>query len=206
MAIISQPQLLVNKSMNMKTNIKTTILFSFFISFLSCKAQTTLPLNTSLKDIPANSYLKDLNNELNSYTGIFQGNFQGKSITLYISKIENKLQKSSQKIYYSDILDIKYIVKNSSGVVLQDTKNNNIPSINLYSIGTKPYNNSAIFFYSGTNCNVGWGKIILKKISSTQISWEYKPNDIILDNSKCPSGTDINIYLPETKDLIFTKQ
>lgn len=191
----------------MKTiNIKATILLSLFISLLSCKAQTTLPLNTSLNDIPANSYLKDLNNELNSYTGIFQGDYQGKGITLYITKIEKKLQKSSQKIYYSDVLDIKYVVKNSSGVVLQDTMNNNIPSINLYSIGTKPYDNSAIFFYSGTNCRVGWGKIILKKISSTQLSWEYRPSDIILDDSKCPQGTDINIYLPETKDLIFTKQ
>ncbi|RLJ30843.1 hypothetical protein CLU97_0239 [Chryseobacterium sp. 7] len=191
----------------MKTiNINTTILFCLLISFLSCKAQTTLPLNTSLNEIPANSYLKDLNNELNSYTGAFQANFQGKNIILYITKIENKVQKSSQKTYYSDILDIKYIIKNSSGIVLQDTKNNNIPSINLYSIGTKPYDNSAIFFYSGTNCRVGWGKIILKKINSTQLSWEYRPNDIILDNSKCPQGTDINIYLPETKDLIFTKQ
>ncbi|MCJ7933134.1 MAG: hypothetical protein MUW56_05730 [Chryseobacterium sp.] len=184
---------------------KWVIISAVFVVFF-CKAQTTLPLNTSLKDIPANSYLKDLNNELNSYTGVFQGNFQGKNIILYITKIENKLQKSSQKTYYSDVLDIKYVVKNSSGVVLQDTKNNNIPSINLYSIGTKSYDNSAIFFYSGTNCGVGWGKIILKKINSTQLSWEYKPNDIILDDSKCPPGTDINIYLPETKDLIFTKQ
>ncbi|MDR4955266.1 hypothetical protein REB14_24055 [Chryseobacterium sp. ES2] len=190
----------------MKTNIKKTIFFSLFLCFLSCKAQTILPLNTSLKDIPANSYLKDLNSELNSYTGVFQGNFQGKNIILYITKSEKKLQKSSQKNYYSDVLDIKYVVKNSSGVVLQDTKNNNIPSINLYSIGTKSYDNSTIFFYSGTNCRVGWGKIILKKISSTQISWEYRPNDIILDDSKCPPGTDINIYLPETKGLIFTKQ
>ncbi|KMQ68685.1 hypothetical protein ACM39_05155 [Chryseobacterium sp. FH2] len=173
---------------------------------LFCKAQQIFPLNTALNDIPANAYIKDSNNELAPYTGIFRANFQGKDITLYITKIENKLQKSSQKNYYSDVLDIKYIVKNSSGIVLQDTKNNNISQIDLFSIGTKPYDNSAIFFYSGTNCSVGWGKIILKKINATQLSWEYRPNDIILDSSKCPSGTDINIYLPETKGLIFTKQ
>lgn len=33
-----------------------------------------------------------------------------------------------------DALVIKYIVKNSSGAILQDTQNNNIPNIELYSI------------------------------------------------------------------------
>ncbi|MCE4067630.1 hypothetical protein LXM63_21255 [Chryseobacterium gleum] len=187
------------------TNIKTIILFSFFISFLSCKAQI-LPLNTSMTDIPLNAHVKDTNNELTPYIGIYRANFQGKEITLYITKEEDKLTKRLQKNFYRDALVIKYIVKNSTGIILQDTKNNNIPDIELYSIGTKPYQNSVIMSYSGTNCGVGWGKIIIKKINSTQLSWEYRPNDIILDSSKCPSGTDINIYLPETKDLIFTKQ
>ncbi|MDC8106721.1 MULTISPECIES: DUF6705 family protein [Chryseobacterium] len=185
-------------------NLKTVILFIFFIGVFSCKSQA-LPLNTDLKDIPANAYLKDTNNELPPYIGTYKANFQGKEITLYITKVEKKLQKSSKK-FYSDILDIKYIVKNSSGVILQDTKSNSTSKIELYSIGIKSYNNSIIFFYSGTNCRVGWGKIILTKINSTQLSWEYKPNDIILDDSKCAQGTDINIYLPETKGLIFTKQ
>ncbi|SHL68457.1 DUF6705 family protein [Chryseobacterium polytrichastri] len=190
----------------MKTiNFKTIILFSLFISFFSCKAQT-LPLNTALKDTPANAYKKDLSNELPPYAGVYKGVFDGKEITLYITIVENVLQKSSQKNYYSDVLDIQYIVKNSSGTTLQDTKNNSNSQIKLYSIKTRPDINSIIFFYSGTNCRVGWGEVVLKKINSTQISWEYRPNDIILDSSKCPQGTDINIYLPETKDLIFTKQ
>ncbi|HCM34049.1 DUF6705 family protein [Chryseobacterium sp.] len=185
--------------------MKTIILFSFFISFLSCKAQT-LPLNTALNDTPANSFKKDLGNELPSYAGVYKAIFNGKEITLYITKVENVLQKSSRKNYYSDVLDIQYIVKNPTGVILQDTKNNSNSQIKLYSIKTRPDINSIIFFYSGTNCRVGWGEVVLKKINSTQISWEYRPNDIILDDSKCPPSTDINIYLPETKDLIFTKQ
>ncbi|MBP1166673.1 MULTISPECIES: hypothetical protein [unclassified Chryseobacterium] len=189
----------------MKTNIKATILFSFFISLLSCKAQI-LPLNTSITDIPLNSHVKDTNNELTPYIGIYRTNFQGNEITLYITKEESKLMDYGNQKFYRDALVIKYIVKNSTGTILQDTKNNNIPNIELYSIGTKSYQNSVIMSYSGTNCGVGWGKIILKKINSTQLSWEYRPNDIILDDSKCPPGTDINIYLPETKGLIFTKQ
>ncbi|AKK72126.1 DUF6705 family protein [Chryseobacterium gallinarum] len=187
-------------------NTKTKILFFLFtISVFSCKAQQ-LPLNTSLKNIPMNAYVKDLNNELYQYTGAYKTNFQGKEIILHITKEENKLMDYGDQKFYRDALVIKYIVKNSSGTVLQDTKNNATSKIDFFSIGTKPDQNKITFSYSGTNCNVGWGKIILKKINDTQISWEYRPNDIILDDSKCPPGTDINIYLPETKDLIFTKQ
>ena len=185
--------------------MRDLILFLGFFAMLFGNAQT-LPLNTSLNDIPANAHLKDLNNELAPYVGTYKANFQDKEVTLYITKVEDKLEKSSQKNYFLDALVIKYVVKNSSGTILQDTQFNNVPKIELYSIGTRPYNNSVILFYSGTNCRIGWGKVILKKISSSKISWEYRPNDIILDDATCPLGTYINIYLPETKDLIFTKQ
>ncbi|WP_370897909.1 DUF6705 family protein [Chryseobacterium gossypii] len=194
----------------MKTiNIKTTILFCLFISFLSCKAQE-YPLNSSYMKLSDNSYLKDLNNELPPYVGTYKANFEGNEITLFISLQNHKFFDLKVKKYYQDVLSIKYIVKNSSGVVLQDTQNMNFPAnqlrFTIYSTKTRPSQNTVIFYYGGTNCGVGWGDIYLKKINSTQLSWEYKPNDIILDNSKCPPGTDINIYLPETKDLIFTKQ
>ena len=76
----------------------------------------------------------------------------------------------------------------------------------IYSIMTRPTLNIISFTYGGTNCGVGWGDIYLKKLNSTQISWEYIPDSTIIDSSKCPPGTDTTIYLPEAKDLIFTKQ
>lgn len=181
-----------------------SLLCVFLITIL-CKSQV-LPLRTSLKDIPANAYVKDLYNEFAPYVGMYTTTYQGNNITLYITMVENKLEKSSQKTYYLDVLDIKYIVKNASGNILQDTQNNNLPKIHLYSMGTRPYENSIHFFFSGTNCRAGWGKVILKKIDATEISWEYIPNSTIIDSAQCPPGTDTTIYLPETKDLIFTKQ
>ncbi|WP_299177680.1 DUF6705 family protein [uncultured Chryseobacterium sp.] len=187
--------------------ILTKILFALtvIISLISCKAQN-LPLNTAFSTIPEGAYLKDTNNELNPYVGVYKANFNGNEITLFITKQENKLEQSSLKNYYMDALIVNYIVKNSSGIILQDTQNNNIYNIKLYSIGTRPSQNAIHLAYSGTNCNVGWGKIILKKINSNQISWEYKPNDITTTAAKCPPTLDTTIYLPETKDLIFTKQ
>ncbi len=193
-----------NKNYTKMKNLKNIILLSFFTLIVCCKAQ--LPLNTGLLNIPPNSYVKDLNNELNPYEGTYKANFQGNEISLYIIKEENRLVDRINKKFYRDALNVKYIVKNSSGSILQDTKNNTSSQIELYSIGIRSVDNSVILSYTGTNCGVGWGKVLVKKINANQLSWDYQPNDIIIDSNRCPAGTDINIYLPETKDLIFTKQ
>ena len=171
---------------------------------MSCKSQN-LPINTALSEIPPGAHLKDTNNDFIPFIGTYKADFNGMEITLFITKQENKLEESSNKNYYMDALIVKYIVKNSAQNVLQDTQNNNIYDIEFYSIDI-PAPNTIGFLYSGTNCSVGWGEINLKKINSNQISWEYKPNDITTTAAKCPPTLDTTIYLPETKDLIFTKQ
>ncbi|WP_332453423.1 DUF6705 family protein [Chryseobacterium aquaticum] len=183
---------------------KIFLAFALIISSVSCKAQM-LPLNTILKNIPQGSYLKDLNNELNPYLGIYVANYQGNEIKLHITKEENKLEKSTDKTYYMDALIIKYTVKNNSGIILQDTQNLTNSTNKIHSIGIRAYENSVSLYYSGTNCRVGWGKIILRKLNSTQISWEYRPNSTVLGDD-CPANADKTVYLPVTKDLIFTKQ
>lgn len=179
-------------------------IFALALSLVSCKAQ--LPLMTALSNIPQNAYVKDTNNILSPYSGIYRANYQGNEITFFINKEENKFMDYGNKKFYRDALNVKYIVRNSLGAVLQDTKNDNNTKIEIFSTMPRSIDNSILFTYSGTNCGVGWGKIILKKINDNQLSWEYLPNDTILDSNTCPPGTDINIYLPETKDLIFTKQ
>ncbi|MFP3834876.1 hypothetical protein [Chryseobacterium sp. SIMBA_028] len=175
----------------------------------SCKAQQIQPLNTYLKNITTNSYLKDLNNELDIYVGNFTTTYDNKIVNLFITKELKKAISLQNKNYYQDVLVIKYIVKNSSGVELQNTQNmvlNNESYFNIVSMGTRPTLGDVILRYDGTNCGIGWGKIILKKLNTSQLSWEYKPNDSLIDSATCPPSTDKTIYLPETKDLIFTKQ
>ncbi|PVV53403.1 hypothetical protein DD829_18985 [Chryseobacterium sp. HMWF035] len=164
-------------------------------------------MNTFLDDIPANAHVKDLNNELNPYIGIYKASYLGKEITLYITKVDDRLEERSNKNFYRDALVIKYIVKNSSGIVLQDTQNNANLNIELFSTRIRSYDNSVIFYYSGTNCGVGWGNVFLKKINATQISWLYEPDDLMILPGQCPGNPDLTIYLPETENpLIFTKQ
>ncbi|ANF52761.1 hypothetical protein A0O34_20575 [Chryseobacterium glaciei] len=190
--------------------MKSLIIFLGVFVVFSCKAQQTYPLNTYPDDVPAGSYLKDLNNELTPYIGSWNASFNGTQIFLFISKQPHKLIQYGERKFYRDVLSIKYQIKNSLGVILQDTQNMSFQSNQIehtiYSLRIRPTLNVISFNYGGTNCGVGWGSIRLKKLNSTQISWEYIPNSTIIDSNKCPSGTDINIYLPETKDLIFTKQ
>ncbi len=88
----------------------------------SGKAQQILPLNTPFSSIPNGAFVKDINNELNPYIGTYKANFNGNEITLFITKQENKLEETGQKNYHADVLLIKYIIKNYSGIILQDTQ------------------------------------------------------------------------------------
>ncbi|MGD1319906.1 DUF6705 family protein [Chryseobacterium sp. 2R14A] len=179
----------------------------FFVS--SCKAQKTLPLNTLMKDIPVNAHVKDLNNELNPYIGTYKANYQGNEITLHITKEEDRPTKRMNKNFFRDVLSIRYTVKNSSGIILQNTQNmslNNQSYFNILSIGVNHPYGEVTFIYDGTHCGIGWGDILLRKINSNQISWEYRPDSLVIDEATCPTGTDKKVYLPVTKDLVFTKQ
>lgn len=190
--------------------MKNILIVFILIISISCKSQQVYPLKTDYTEIPTNSYLKDVNNELNSFIGTYKTTFQNNEITLFITKLTYRFFDDGQYHFYKDTLSIKYIIKNSSGTILQDTENISLPAQQIrhtiLSQWVEDNGNKLLLYYGGTNCGIGWGEIVLKKVSSTQLSWEYRPNDIILDSAKCPNGTDSTIYLPETKDLIFTKQ
>lgn len=191
----------------MKKKYVKSILTFFILSFVSCKAQQTYPLNTYPDDVPAGSYLKDLNNELNPYVGSWNASFNGKTINIIISKNEHHLFKRDlTTIFYQDALIVKFIVKNSSGLVLQNNSNTQSEVDRNFITSTSTRNNHVFLYYNGTNCGVGWGEIELKKLQANQISWSYRPNDTVLTTKNCPGNQDTTIYLPETKDLIFTKQ
>ena len=175
----------------------------------SCRAQQEYPLSTSYSNIPSGSYIKDLNNELDPYVGNWNGAFNGSQIQLFISKHVNKPFTKGGLSFYRDVLMVNYIIKDASGTVLQNTTSMSFPpdqfNHTIYS-SIPVANNKGIFFtYGGTNCSVGAGRIIMKKISNTQLSWTYLPMSTVITDS-CPPNSDLTIYLPETENLIFTKQ
>lgn len=178
------------------------------VSFASCKAQQEYPLNSNFFELPQNSYLRDYSNELNPYVGIYKTTYEGKQITLYITKETKKYFDRISIKFYKDVLSVKFTVQNSTGQILQSTQNQNFSANQIlhtiYSIIMKPDNVS--FSYGGTNCGVGNGTIILKKLNNTQLSWSYYPNGSTFVGNQCPSNLDTTIYLPEAENLVFTKQ
>ncbi|WBX96882.1 DUF6705 family protein [Chryseobacterium gambrini] len=192
------------------TRSKILLTLMLIMNLISCKGQQIYPLLTSLDNIPNMSHLKDTNNELQSFVGTYVSTYNGNQTTLYITKENDRFFNYGDQKIYRDVISIKYIVKNSYGAIIQDTKNMTLQQDDLshaiYSLWVSENGTKAELVYSGTNCSVGFGNINLKKINATQLSWEYKPNDIVTTADKCPPTLDTTIYLPETKDLIFTKQ
>lgn len=190
--------------------MKSIYLLLLFFYVLGCKAQQVFPLNTDFMTIPNNSYLKDINNELSPYVGIYKANYQNKEITLYITKEDHLLiSTSGTRTYYQDVLHIKYNIKNAlTGTTLQDNQNPINPKVNkLISMGTNTLDdNSLDVSYSGTNCGIGWGRITLKKINPTQISWNAYFNSSLLTTDDCSLSLDRTVYLPNTENLLFNKQ
>ena len=196
----------------MKNILNTLLVFIGLFINLNCNAQQQIyPLKTDYTEIPSNSYLKDLNNELDAYTGNWKASFEGKTIDLFITKETHKHFKTKYE-YYKDALSVRYIVSQPSGslnLILQDTQN---MYFQPYEITHTIYSrwvengNELLLYYGGTNCGIGWGSIKLKKLSATQLAWEYRPNGTVTSSDTCPPGTDKTVYLPVTKELIFTKQ
>lgn len=188
----------------MKQFIYIITLFIF-----SCNAQQQiLPLNASVRGVPENSYFKDLNDELDYYTGTWNANSQDKTIILKITKQIKASTRNFNKNYYTDQLFVRYEVKKSNKI-LESTLNkdfSNSSRLSMESVYTQDNGNSVTLLFSGGNCSVGIGTITLKKISSTQFSWDYNPGTTTRNDKDCPPNQDYTIYLPETENLIFTKQ
>src|SRR5690606_34521227 len=91
-----EQHLALNNFIMKKINVQLILLIGLIVNFISCKAQT-LPLNTFMEEIPSNAYVKDLNNELPPYLGIYKAIYDGKEVTLYITKEDNKLTKVMNK-------------------------------------------------------------------------------------------------------------
>jgi hypothetical protein len=177
----------------------TVILLSF-----SCKAQQNYPLDTDYETVPNYSYLKDTNNELSPFVGIWKANFNNQEIILKIDKVENYLIDYISNKFYQDTLFMRYSIKTAQGTIIKSTINLNIQDSDIKSITTFPLEKVITFSYNGGGCLVGGGRINIKYLDPSHIKWSYYPDSIVTVN--CPPGTDTTIYLPETADLVFTKQ
>ncbi|MCD1116212.1 DUF6705 family protein [Chryseobacterium turcicum] len=99
--------------------MKNILLIILLSSAIACTAQT-YPLRT-FTEIPENTYLKDTNNELQGYEGVWKGTWNNR--TIFITFKKNSYIYDNVLKYYKDNLIGKFKVLDSNGNILFDNTN-----------------------------------------------------------------------------------
>ena len=179
----------------------------FLLIGFMCKAQVVYPLNTFYDDIPKGSYIKDINNDLDSFIGLWKVNYDQKEILISVKKIIKKNIVIANNNFYADILQLTYTIKDiNTGKILQENMASNLGKYYSESFYYNPNTKIVYLSYDGSDCGVGWGQIDLKLLNETNLLWSYVANSSILTNKNCPDNSNIKIYLPVTKNLVFVRQ
>ncbi|KMQ67721.1 hypothetical protein ACM39_12845 [Chryseobacterium sp. FH2] len=194
--------------------MKNIILLMFLITTISCKAQI-YPLSTSAGDVPSGAYIKDINNELDQYVGLWKANWQGKTIYLDLRKIKLKSESlMSSFYYYSDqILGERKIIDANGTVEIDRISNFDNENAEFWGV-TKSLLSSqyvTITFFPKNMCNKMASldiKFLNPEKTQMQMKFRYVPS--LLDENcqyanLIKSGGDLPINFPK-EDIIFIKQ
>ncbi|WP_144282478.1 DUF6705 family protein [Chryseobacterium echinoideorum] len=189
--------------------MKNIISLTILLLSISCKAQI-YPLNTSPSNIPDNAYIKDTNNELDKYVGVWKGSWNGKTLYLELRKIKYYSQMGR---YYSDQIFGERKIINSTGIVEIDritNFNNEGPEFRGIFNSLKYPGKKMIYFSPKNMC---------RKTASLHITdfdeinhkmtlkFIYDPSYI---DESCPyfnsvmQGNDFPVNFP--RDIVLTKQ
>ncbi len=182
--------------------MKNIFLLILFVLGISCKAQI-YPLRT-YTEIPENAYLKDTNNELADYEGIWKGTWDNKTISIVFKKIVNKYNENLK--YYKDYLIAKFKVIDMNGNVLFDNINLTDEQAKIRGGGVKKIDDKYSLMYNDSSlCNTsGVININFTDSTKTKLDWKYfYRNEII--TSDCPYY-NTSIPQPLPKEIILTKQ
>ena len=189
----------------MKSKTKYT-LFLAIISLISCKAQTisldALSQCENKPNCPDYVYLKDTNNRLNKFIGVWKGTYSdGRTYEFHFTKKENDYSYGK----YWDILKGRMLVKTANGLILENT----IGTSDQENYFNGYYFDSSIekykLYYSGNaECNdKGYVYLWFPNTNDlTQMNLQFIQDlDII---QSCPIG--YKTVMPDAKTIILTKQ
>ncbi len=163
--------------MSLKLKImKKLFILAIFGLIISCKAQT-YPLRT-FTEIPENAYLKDTNNELNSYTGTWKATWNNKTIYITLKKMTNTYDTVFK--YYRDFLIGKFKVVDNNGKVLFDNTNIEDGKAKIEGIGFRKKDGKYSLIYIDRDLCGITGNVTINFTDSTKtkLQWIYsKDND-----------------------------
>lgn len=180
-------------------------LFIVFAFALSCKAQT-YPLRTYGIEFPKDSYVKDTNNELSSYEGIWKGAWNNKTIFIAFKKIKLYLNHSIGNEYYKDVLIGKFKIIDNNGTVLFDNTNISDNKAKIEGGNFKKSDGKYSFTYSDPDvCDRnGYGTVYFTDSTKTKLEWKFGEGEVMIDTDCYYYGQTWPEILPNS--IILTKQ
>jgi len=190
--------------------LKIKYILAFLLLFVGqTKAQNIVPIEKHIdyigggKGIVTNTYFKDVNHLMDPLIGTWQGSMNNKTYTFYVTKKTTQGRTNS-----FDELEVRhYIVDNSTGVILEDSR-----SPNRFYISADCFRKEdpSVYEldYGGVNYNCGQkGWIRLKSLCPTTMRFRYTLNPFgIRRKDECPGGNYVKSFFPENVDLILNKQ
>ncbi|PRA97608.1 hypothetical protein CQ046_20985 [Chryseobacterium sp. MYb7] len=196
--------------LNYKIMRQLLLLFLTVITVF-CKAQI-YPLNTSPSDIPDNAYLKDTNNELDKYVGLWKGTWNGKTLFLELKKIKSYSSvPGDTHPYYRDEIRGERKIINSNGVVEIDRISNfGNDGAEFWGMGINLKNGlQKTLTFSPKNMCRKAATLIITNFTPTQMTlhFEYLPSfydDTCQHNAYVEQNNDFPMNFP--KDIVLTKQ
>jgi hypothetical protein len=153
------------------------LILLIIIVTISCKAQT-YPLTAS--ELPANSYRKDINNDLPAFEGNWKGTWKGKTFLINFKKLINQYNDALK--IYNDQLIGKFQVKDSSGNILFD--NLNITDNEAKIVGGKifPDGTYSLTYLDSELCSkMGLIRLTFTNSSKTELKFKFMEWSQLID-------------------------
>ncbi|RBW57579.1 hypothetical protein DS884_11030 [Tenacibaculum sp. E3R01] len=184
------------------------IIVLILITTISCKAQQVIPVENQIDykdkeiEFPEGVYIKDVNNVLDKYIGVWKGTYNFKNYEFKVSKVTKQSNISTLKL---DKLLIRYKITAANGLVLENTLN--FPDYDIRIIEGRYLAKSGgyvLSYVENTDCGHG-GDLYMSVYNSTNTKAVISlTSDGEYNFDKCPNGQTPPL-LP-TKDMQITKQ
>ncbi|WP_419870600.1 DUF6705 family protein [Chryseobacterium sp. CT-SW4] len=188
-------------------------LFLIILTIFSfCLKAQEYPLNTSPSDIPDNAYLKDMNNELDKYVGLWKGTWNGKTLYIQFKKVKDysSIPGDTHPYYKDRIFGERKIIAADGTVEIDRITNfdNSNPEFSGIGNSTRNANWKRLSFYPENMCGK-WGVLDITSFTGTQMTlhFEYMPSfykEDCIHNAYVAQHGDFPINFP--KDIVLTKQ
>ncbi len=190
-----------------KEKIMKAIVFLLLILATSCKSQI-YPLNTGISDLPPNAYLKDLDNELDKYVGLWKGNWDGKTLYIDMKKVKYYYDDDNYPFYKDRILGERKIINANGNVEIDRISNFDYVSPEIRGVFYDAQGDIN-FLFAPKNMCLKHASLYIKNLTNTQMTlhFEYEPSRYdpnCVHNAYVDQHGDFPINFP--KDIVLTKQ